>query len=459
MEKFVLGIKKRLLCIVLSVSMVCSTTAATTYQAAAIPVVYSAWEVFVTIFALLGITISCLDTIEAKQQAAKELTDELVGWKVLKNEGQGDNDGDGEDDLYATFDITKFLDSKNNLVLPEEDLKDFQDFASSLDYSVKFTPVSDVNIYGCDYNYFLNYASQFTGSVLSTYSSRLVNVCANEFDEIIANEYSFVMRYNAGYSSQQEQFAVMPLNINSSYGYKETNATSGTSVFYDITNDTSSFTYSHSYYSNLWGSEIKLNQSGSMLSGSKTVFFVKGQIYDFDSIFIKPNNPTTGIDYGNIVSLNDFGVPNHHFGNTITDSMNSINDSSLGSLVGSGDYDIIGGDRVYDSNLSKPVGDIVIPMPSGDAITDYQNGLITYEQFLDALNVTPIDKAQGTNLITQEFLDKQVEISNGITSLTQLVQEVIHWLSNFWAQLGQMIVGVFVPSPGFFENYFTQLDN
>ena len=175
--------------------MVCSTTAATTYQAAAIPVVYSAWEVFVTIFALLGITLSVADTVEARLEAARELEDKFVGWQVLKNEGQGDNDGDGEDDLYAAFDITDYLDG-DNLVIPDEDLEEFMDFyQDNMAPPVSVYPIDNTDFKNMNYQEFTDWFNSYFPSYSSWSGANTFR--STMYDKLAAYDYSgVVFAYN-----------------------------------------------------------------------------------------------------------------------------------------------------------------------------------------------------------------------------------------------------------------------
>ena len=183
--------KFRTFCIVavLSVSLTVSNTAAVTYQAAAIPVVYTGWQTLVTIFALLGITICAAPDI-SEDEAAQELVDAYVGWKVLKGEGQGDSDGDGEDDLYATFDPLDWL-VGDKLTIPEEELELFQSFYhEKMAPKVLFKPSdTSVDLYGCTYQEYLDYM-QLTFGLTESLNVKVENLLSYSYNTFVESDYS-----------------------------------------------------------------------------------------------------------------------------------------------------------------------------------------------------------------------------------------------------------------------------
>lgn len=434
MKNLILKLNKSLLCIVLSVSMVCTTTAATTYQAAAIPVVYTGWQTLVTIFALLGITICAAPELE--EEAAQEVIDAYVGWKVLKGEGQGDNDGDGEDDLFSTFDPLDWL-IGDKLTIPEEDLNDWQDFAREQGWTpnyesdVFFDDISDLK--SLTYNEFLEVLPIiFPGIKTSGDFSQFANYIYN-------NCLDFCFFFSSSDSTYSDYYFNC-IKFDTSYGYYLHN----TGTYYTLNSNKSDGLYSfgisyRNYVADYWNDSYSVSFSSKK---NPIVLCVNGLLYDFNSVFSTS---------GNLVFYNDFVVPDNHFGNSLTDSMNSINSTNLGQLVESGDYDVIGGGRDYDDDKKEAVGDITVSMPSSDILEAYQTGAITYEQMLEALGVTPIDESAGTNLLTDEFLTTQTGILAG-------VEGILDFLGGLVQNLADMIAGLFIPSEGFFDNYFTQLD-
>lgn len=467
MQKIVMFCKRSLICFILSFSLLCNNTAAVSYQAAAIPVVYSAWEVFVTIFTLLGITISCIDTVEARSSAAEELEDKFVGWKVLKNEGKGDNDGDGEDDLYAAFDILEYVQG-DKLVIPEEDLEDFKEFyQDNMAPPVAVKPIDNTDIKKMNFQEFTDWFTSYFAdySSLSGFKSFYTKM----YDLLCTYSYSGVVFFDSMHNNYFFDTLNYSSTLSGSWGKQEL-SNGGSFAFGRIAStstcipfgERSYIRFGKSGYSNFWENG-KANTSVASGSGDTILaFIVNGRLYD-PAIFTDPINSTTAYDRGAVYSAKDFVKSVNNLGNSFTDEPSSVGGLDLTDKIQNGTYDVVGGGHEYDSNKKDTVGGITVPMPSGDVITDYQNGVITYEQFLDELGVVPIDKASGTNLLTQEFLDTQTGIFDGVKSLVDLVRNIWNFLANFIQNLINallnMFTGLFIPADGYFENYFTRIND
>ena len=196
--------------------------------------------------------------------------------------------------------------------------------------------------------------------------------------------------------------------------------------------------------------------------GTDVILIINGQQYDLYELCSKPVNSSTGIDYGSSFALSDFEVPDNHFGDNIRDTANSVGNTDLGSLIESGDFDVVGGGREYDDDRKEAVGDLTVPMPSPGKIDDFSSGDISYEELLDEISLTPVYESEGTNLLTQEFITTQTGIWSGVKTLVDLVSNIWNFLSNlignFIDALIDMFVGLFIPSEAYFIDYFNRID-
>ena len=143
--------------------------------------------------------------------------------------------------------------------------------------------------------------------------------------------------------------------------------------------------------------------------------------------------------------------------------MNQINGVDITDTVVSGNFDVIGGGREYDEENKQAVGDLTVPMPSTDVIAGYQEGTLTYEELLEILDVTPVDESTGTNLLTQELVSTQTGIFNGVSSIIELLQQILVFFNNLIASLVQalidMIAALLLPSDGFIDTEIGKIND
>ena len=462
MQKIVIFLKRSLICFLLSFSLLCNNTAAVTYQAAAIPVVFTAWEVLVTVFALLGITISIADHVDSvtSEEATQELTDAIAAWKVANGEGLGDADADGKDDIYATINPMDWI-KDDKLVLPEEDLLDLKDFYHDIMApSPTVQPMNDVDLKSMNYQEFSNWFLPYTG--LDSYASLAAanNFCANLFDTLPLYDYFSVVWYNSTYNMY---FFDVCKNIKGNFyiGWYETDALN--SSYYRFVKS-SDLTYANTeifgegYPAYLRGEYYKTfgsshNYREKLYSNNSTILavIVNGRLYD-PGIFTYPINATSNLDFGSVYKLSDFVKNKNNISSNIVDVPGTVGGVDLTDKIEEGAFDVLTPGRDYDSEDKEVVGDVVLPMPSGDVLSDYQNGLITYEELLEELGVTPIDKTTGTDLITGELLDTNIGILSGIDALVDFVAGLFDGLT-------EMFLSLFIPADGYFEGYFTRIND
>lgn len=448
-------ISTSILVVLLSVSLTFTNTAAVTYQAAAIPVVYSSWQVLVTILALLGITICAAPELE--DDAAQELMDAYVRFKVLKGEGQGDSDGDGEDDLFATFDPLDYLTSNNQLQMSQEDLEAWQQFYyEHMAPEVEYVPVDDsLNFYNCSLQYVLDWWSSYTG--YSSSNSEVIDFCEALHDSISSDgTYSFILTKDV-FNSGDVEYAAYKLVEGKKYGYAEM-TDSGNISFYN--NNEKYFDFC---------ARFRIKADGSLVGAGSSSFYgnyfyygdeplmlvVYGDLYDLNSICSAPVNLTSAIDWGSYFYLSDFRKSVNNLGSSLTDVVNTVSGLDLSNLLADQSFDVIGSGREYNEDTGQAEGDIVVPMPSPGSIADYQTGDLSYEDLLEEMEVTPIDESTGTDLLTGEFLTIQTGIFSGVNSIVGILQNIWAWLNNLIDSIVQafidMLMSLFVPSDGFID--------
>lgn len=463
MQKIVIFFKRSFICLLLSFTLVCNNTAAVTYQAAAIPVVYTAWEVLVTIFALLGITLSLSDHIDAaaSDEAAQDVLDAYAAWKVSIGEGVGDADADGKDDIYGLVDPLEWIQG-DKLVMPQEELNDFKSFYQSvMAPAPTVQPIDNTDIKKMNYQEFIDWSTAY----FSDYSScsKWKSYTAYIYDHLAEYDYCGLL-VDTGtvlyFDCLNHYYQYDP--ITSCYwGYIE-RSNGGTiefQRFYSLTDGSGSsmlrdkyvrLNYQSNSISNYWQSGANTGQA--IYEGYDIVaFIVDGCLYD-PSIFTKPINATTSMDKGAIYGYNDFVKNKNNISSSVVDVPGSVGGVDLTDKIEDGAYDVLTPGQDYDADDKEVVGNVVVPLPSGDIFDQYQNGEITYEELLDELGATPIDKSSGTNLLTGEFLDIQTGILSGVNSLVNYVGGLLDGLLD-------MLLSLFIPSEGYFEAYFTRIND
>lgn len=455
-------ISTSILVVMLSFSLTFSNTAAVTYQAAAIPVVYTAWEVLVTIFALLGITLSLSDHIDAaaSDEAAQDVLDAYAAWKVSIGEGVGDADADGKDDIYGLVDPLEWIQG-DKLVMPQEELNDFKSFYQSvMAPAPTFQPIDNTDIKKMIYQDFMDWSKVYFADYANW--GGFSSFTANLYDKLAAYDYSGVIAINSSentilYDAFTDYDKTYPTSI-MSFGYEEVSNGSSRYMFKRYYDTSSSDFFRNKYirlrYSggadSYWKSYA--NTSYDLDSSYKILaFIVDGYLYD-PSIFTKPINATTSLDKGAIYSYSDFVRPKNNISSSVVDVPGTVGGVDLTDKIEDGVYDVLTPGQDYDADDKEVVGNVVVPLPSGDIFDQYQNGEITYEELLDELGATPIDKSTGSNLLTGEFLDTQIGILSGINSLVDFVKSLPQTLAD-------MLVGLVVPVDGFIDAEIGKISN
>lgn len=457
--------KIRTFCIVavLSVSLTVSNAAAVTYQAAAIPVVYSSWQVIVTIFALLGITLCAAeDHAEAQLESADELVDKFEGWRVLKGEGKGDNDGDGLDDYIGSLNPLDYL-VGNTLTIPEEELELWQQFYwENMAQKPVFTPSSNNDYSSLSLEEYKNIICQLynlptdNSTVNSWISSTYSCFYTSGLDGFIAcTPYNESMNSSIDY-----MLTFVPLYDDYSYSWGITNR-----AYPSFCSDGSPLQYNIAILCSAYDSSVFINSKAHChyTDGFEAPFFlVNGQLYNHAAVFFLPIG-TSSNSFGNTVRLSDFKKSVNNLGSTFTDVVNTVSSVDLTDIMAAGDFDVVGNGREWDDDKRQAVGDISVPMPAPETITDYSTGAITYEDMMNELEMTPVNEATGTNLLTQEFISTQTGIFSGVNSIVQILQDIWAWLNNLLDSIVQafidMLVGLFVPGDGFIDGKIGQIQS
>lgn len=468
MQKIVIFLKRSFICLLLSFTLVCNNTAAVTYQAAAIPVVYTAWEVLVTIFALLGITLSLSDHIDAaaSDEAAQDVLDAYAAWKVSIGEGVGDADADGKDDIYGLVDPLEWIQG-DKLVMPQDDLNDFKSFYQSvMAPAPTFQPIDNTDIKKMNYQDFMDWFDSYfpeysSLSGVDTFTSYMYDYLAEYdycgaiffVDDYTVRRIAFdaLNHYSQSRSVSDYSFGYREDSNGGRYTFKRIYSSDGYTFYSDFLRDKNiQLIFENKGFNDAWYSGAN---TGMSVDSSNTIlcFIVDGCLYD-PSIFTKPVNATTALDTGAIYGYNDFVKNKNNISSSVVDVPGTVGGVDLTDKIEDGAYDVLTPGQDYDADEKEVVGNVVVPLPSGDIFDQYQNGEITYEELLDELGATPIDKSSGTNLLTGEFLDIQTGILSGVNSLVNYVGGLLDGLLD-------MLLSLFIPSEGYFEAYFTRIND
>ena len=280
MQKIIRYFKHTFICILLSFSLVCTNTAATTYQAAAIPVVYSSWEILVAIFALLGISICAAPELE--DEAAEEIIDKFVGWRVLNGGGLGDNNGDGEDDFFSEFNIMDFL-FGNHLTMSEEDVELWQSFVQEQGWTIQHEPISDIDISTLSYEEFCDVYLSLLGIDEFASDSYVKKFLSYSYEKLVATNFTGIVK---SYSNNSHYYyQLVPLNPISEYGFYE--SVNGSSAYiFGTTSYASKFSFSEIRFTSGVPASVTYNLDNTFIIYDSDItpvhcFFVGGRLYNF----------------------------------------------------------------------------------------------------------------------------------------------------------------------------------
>lgn len=390
---------------VLSFGLTVSNTAAVTYQATAIPVIYSALEVLVVILSLVGITIDAGNHAESQLESADELARAFENWRVLNGYGLGDSDADGKDDLIGTFNPLDYLQGEQ-LTIPEAEMQVWSEFVSSqLTFNGVCPSIDGVMDIVKSWKYYDEYNHEY-----------ILIKSAGQYYCVVADSFSYL-------PSDKDLLDI--------YAHQCT----------------------HKYNSKVYGFDVvdgKWNHCRS--TGSPKSQYVAYFMYLADQPCEILYCSTDILDASGLYYFNE--LPYTFF----SDFVLSSDDLSI-----TGDYSVIGGGRTWDQDEQKVVGDISITMPSSQTISDYTDGVISQEDFLEVLDVTPVDVSTGTDILTGESLAPSIGIAEGVTSILQVLENIWDWLTSLIDSLIQallnMLMSLFVPRDGFIEGEITKIKN
>ena len=427
MKKLFLKIKNFILIPVLCLSIGFGSFTCTYYSAMELGGSV-AWNLIQTLFFSLGVTFSLDGEIDVTT-----IDDAIVS--DIRELAESIQDGTLKSPLMdaAEFigNIINYWDDVTGLTIPQtiwEALKYYvgTDVASRPLYKPTDEPV---NLYGCNYQEFKDYFNAYFGFAYDGVAEKYFSFI---YDKFVAGDYTllfmitdrtyyerpyrvyhnFILESGVNYAVGQNGYL-----YNYDRGYKlESVHNIGVDGPYGCQFGGFGMDYLDTYY--------------------ETFAMIKGQVYNLSDISSTPIDATTSFDYGNVFSLDDFGVSSKEvFTGVTTNPVSDVMD------VPSDAYDVLTPNRTWDEKENKVVGDVVLPLLDSSLIQQYYDGVVTWQDLLESMDVTPVDTARGETLDGGTISDAIVESSNNIIDVLKALPQV----------LLDGILGLFIPSEDFIQ--------
>lgn len=458
MKKVFKKISTSIFIVFMSFSLIFTNVSVTTYQAATVAPLYTSWELLVSIFSLLGITLYAAP--ELQDSASEDLIINFTEW--CENHGY-----DLKPKKNGVFDPFLLLTGKK-LTISQDDYLALQKFAAEKYHLELGDPINDINL--------------SSSSSKSEFSKWLSDYCGNptgvtEFNSFIEKVYDM---YSANYSgifvlqtiSDKLYCHFFQLIPGRDFYFKETydgsyicNLREGYGTCY------AEYTYDFNG-DNIYGSadthicyELAFTLDGfphySSYSFQDYSLVINGQFYNLFSVLSLPVDNTSALDVGRIVDFKDYIRTTSNFSNNIMDVPYILNGNDVGNLIGDQNFDVIGGDRTWDPDTGTVTGDLTVTVPDSDVISDFSSGNITAEDMMNEMDVTPIDKSTGTDLLTGELIKTNTDILGGVNSILDILLNIWNYFCNFLDNLIQALLDMFlsliIPGDGFIEGEITKI--
>lgn len=442
-------ILKPFVAVILSISLTFSSAASVQVNAAALPIVYTSFDLWVTVLSLLGICAAA-ENLDNVDQAVEDIKSKF---KVVYQDNHKGEEPD--DEKWNSFlDLSQYVGSDNKLRIPQSVWEEYKKFADAITAKSIMTPSSSNNIYGINYGDYVEFLEDFLP--IDSSHSAFTKFADRSHNALISSNYSGIfVRMTSGAAinpSVKNFYCFVPF---SDYGYYHWNLYKSGVMQFDNRGST---LYCLSVIENLSTGACScdggFNTAFRATYGYEVyAFVVNGLFYNFDGVFQKPLDETSGNDYGNLVYFSDFVAPS----NTISDALSSVTQSAANNLniadvFDKGTYEIITPGRVYDPDTETVTGDVVVPLPAVEVVEQYSNGEISWADFLEQLQAKAIDTSTAKDLNTDELISTQKGILNGVNNIWNFLQSLIDALID-------MLLSLFVPSEGFFEDWFSSLND
>lgn len=407
------------------------------YYAVETVVTYSTWELWTLLFASLGISIDRAGTLSDDERVAEMETTVLDYMNSLENV-----------ESTPLEEATDFVQNIGNyvvdgaLTISDSVYDGFRQFVNDvLVVDTIYSSLSSVNLYSLSKDDFYS----VVGSFLDISDSVRNSSAYTSFISNLYSDYSSLKSFgNASfyiYSFEQSSGKII------GYVCFPAGEMYITSDGYFSHNNYASFDSLRGYMSlKLDGSVYYQNNSsyGIRYSYDFPLFVVNGGIFDFKSIL-------KDVTSSNKIGISDFDIPHDVLSQYI---YNDVFTSSISDVYDDGAYDVITPGREYDDKKNEVVGDVVLPVPGTSVFDKLESGEITWEQFLDEVGVQPIDTAEGTDLLTGEFLDTQAGILSGVQDIVDFLNGLVEGLVNAFLE---MLLSLVLPADGFIEGKIGEL--
>lgn len=456
MKKLFKRYTKPFVAVILSVSLVFSNAASVPVQAAALPVVYSAFDLWVTVLSLLGICAAA-ENLDNVDQAVEDIKSKF---KVVYQDNHKDEEPDEE--KWNTFlDLSRYVDSNNNLKIPQSVWEEYKKFGDAITKKPNYLANSDsINMNAMTQEEFRNWLRNYIGLDEYNQNSEVNSFCNQAYSRF--QEYNFNGIITGPAPDESSRFLAYPITSfdTKKYGLYEQTGSNPNNWYYfgyssgGIGLGDPTHLYWNSSKNNFYCNKNDSSYSRLAIATRPVIaFFVNGYMYDFDAIFQPPSNLTSSIEWGNLLSEEDFKIPS----NTISNALSSVTQSAANSLniadvFDNGTYDIITPGRNLDPDTGAVTGDVVVPLPAPETIGQFSDGTITWAQMLEILNAQAVDTSTSKDLNTEEIIKTQNGILGVLNDIWNFLQSLIDALIN-------MLLSLFVPSEGFFEEWFSSLND
>lgn len=439
--------------VILAFSLLVSSYGTTQVKAAALPVVYTSWELWVSLLSLLGICAAA-ENLDNVDQAVEDIKS---SFKIVYQQNNGGTEPSDEELAYFT-DLHQYFDSSNNtLRIPEAAWDMYKVWGDAITAKSVYKPIensislSSATAYEDFHEWLVSYLNLEEYSTVSS----VKNFTSYCYDALVDTNFTGVIFQDFSYSDSSYGHIILgKMYSNRTYGWVE--KVSGVYSVFSFSSNSSGIVEG--------GPHLILKQDGTPYSCNKNdtaydfsskfdcvALLVNGSFYDFYSTFNYPIDTTTSCDWGNKLALSDFAVPFH----TISDAFSSVtqsvaNNLSIADVFDAGTYEILTSGRTYNPDTEEVTGDVVVSLPAPETIQQYSEGTITWQQMLEILNAQAIDTSTAMDLNSQEFINTQKGIANNVANIWNFLQSLLQGLFD-------MFLSLFIPSDGFFESKFDEL--